>query len=325
MRNGVNRGSSLTDSGLTRRRLLGWLGALVPARILAAFPESPGSASRDQTAAVLAGFPRTSIFQTRYRADATILFCGLPLFSRSNVGSGFASVEISETAKGRAIALQFAAGSDPVRAHGLRRWGVLRESFAERAGSSEAAFSGVLTASQEESFDQAQKALNRTAAETPGVLTHGNIRGKAMLAWVDHVTLPEEGDWEKHAQSLPDLLRRHSCGLPRELEVEDQATFLHTMREARLRPGDRNRLAFVHGGKSYWLEIRRHGPSELLGVIRDADGRRSAEFRTAYAAGDLIGIPQRIEYQAKSYLRLVFEAEPHATQSIPTLFPEDAI
>ncbi len=60
----------------------------------------------------------------------------------------------------------------------------------------------------------------------------------------------------------------------------------------------------------------------LRGFVPGARFERRAEFRTAYAAGDESGIPIRIEYRPRSFLRLTFEAEGEARQPlIPSLFP----
>ena len=65
--------------------------------------------------------------------DAAILLFGAPLFTRQAAGGGYASVEISLDENATAVALQFAAGSTPARAHGLNRFGILREAVVQHA------------------------------------------------------------------------------------------------------------------------------------------------------------------------------------------------
>src|SRR5215831_6240345 len=72
---------------------------------------------------ILNGIPRTGAWVKHYQASATVVICGIPIFTRQNVGAGYASVEIG----GSAVGLQFAAGSWPERARGLNRFGVLEE------------------------------------------------------------------------------------------------------------------------------------------------------------------------------------------------------
>ena len=61
----------------------------------------------------------------------------------------------------------------------------------------------------------------------------------------------------------------------------------------------------------------------MSGLCDYPTGAGRAEFRTAYAAGDPSGIPTRIEYRPRPFLRLTFEAQPEATQPvIPSVFPQ---
>src|ERR1700722_19792184 len=143
--------------GLSRRTLLrSWLVSLLGKRSAA----STGI-GLDPVSFTLRGFAPTVAFQRRYRMDATILLLGAPLFTRQAAGGGYASVEIGAGANQRATAsaLQFAAGSSPARAHGLNRFGILREAAAERETGTELAFAGLMTRAREESFEQGRKAL----------------------------------------------------------------------------------------------------------------------------------------------------------------------
>src|SRR5271166_3843245 len=61
-------------------------------------------------------------YQRHLRVHATILLFGMPIFKRSDVGAGCATVEIGSAGNQTAgnptmIGLQFAAGSTPERAH----------------------------------------------------------------------------------------------------------------------------------------------------------------------------------------------------------------
>jgi hypothetical protein len=113
---------------------------------------------------------------------------------------------------------------------------------------------------------------------------------------------------------------------PRECNAESLVPFLYAIRSAALCEESRFRREFMHAGKPYLLETRRQSdrPCELAGAIHNASGVRTAEFRTAYIAGDPSGIPIRIEYRARSFLRLTFEYEPEANQPpIPSVFHQE--
>jgi hypothetical protein len=62
----------------------------------------------------------------------------------------------------------------------------------------------------------------------------------------------------------------------------------------------------------------------LRGEIRDDAGIKCADFHASYAMDDGNGIPSRIEYRARPFLRLVFEADPAADQPpIPSVFAKE--
>src|ERR1700733_5524291 len=140
--------------GLSRRTLLGsWLVAL-----LGKASAATTGIGLDPVGLSLRGFAPSITFQRRYRLDASILLLGAPLFTRQAAGGAYASVEISRDPDATATALQFAAGSDPARAHGLNRFGILREAVVIRkVGRGEAtdlSFAGLMTRSREESLEQ---------------------------------------------------------------------------------------------------------------------------------------------------------------------------
>lgn len=284
-------------------------------------------AAIDPVSFSLRGFARAAAFQRRYRMDAAILLLGAPLFTRRAAGGAYASVEISDDRGSTATALQFAAGSSPARAHGLNRFGILREAVVERADGTELSFAGLMTRSGEESFEQGRQALLSRVRAAEGVVARGTTSGATIQTWIDNIALSPDCDWSNVNETLGDALRRQPSAQPRQISSESAAMFLHAMRGAALCGEAVQRRKFTHAGKFYWLEVRRQPehPLELAGAIHDLKGARRAEFRTAYAAGDKSGIPMRIEYRPRSFLRLTFEAELEATQpAIHSLFHEGA-
>jgi hypothetical protein len=53
----------------------------------------------------------------------------------------------------------------------------------------------------------------------------------------------------------------------------------------------------------------------MNGTILDPSGEKVNEFSVWLDPGDPSGIPNRIEFHARSFLRLTFEAEPVAGQA----------
>ena len=280
--------------------------------------------SLDPVSFTLRGFTPTVAFQRRYRMDATILFLGAPLFTRPAAGGGYASVETSRELSvdggAMAVALQFAAGSSPARAHGLNRFGILREAVVQhgagRGDETELSFAGLMTRAREESFEQGRKALMASARGTEGVVARGRTSGTSIKTWIDTVDLSPDCNWSNMNETLGTALRREPQSAPRETAPGSATTFLNGMRTAGICRDAVIRRQFMHASKLYWLETRRHPehPLELAGAIHDLNGARCAEFKTTYAAGDESGIPIRIEYRPRSFLRLTFEAELEATE-----------
>lgn len=313
------------DWRIHRRALLrSWVVSLLGKKSAAA----PGPATFDPIAFTLRGLVAGARFQRRYRLDASILLLGAPLFTRQRAGGAYATVEIGRGKGAPAVALQFAAGSFPSRAHGLNRFGLLREAVVERPGATEFSFAGLMTRAREQSFEQARKALEAKSGGAEGVVARGTTAGSGpeitAQTWIENIDLAPGSDWSNLSNTLSDALRHEPRTPPRQTACGHATTFLYALRSAALCREPAVTREFVHAGKQYQLTTRRRPerPLELDGVIRDLAGARHAEFRTAYAAGDDSGLPIRIEYRPRSFLRLTFEVEPEATQPvIPQVFP----
>ncbi len=309
--------------GFSRRTLLrSWLVSLLGKAM--AEPVHPGF---DPVSFTLRGFVPTAGFQQRYRMDATILLLGAPIFTRQAAGGGYASVEISRDQAERAVALQFAAGSDPARAHGLNRFGILREALVLRGAVTELSFAGLMTRAREESLEQGRKALASSARGSEGLVARGRTLGSIIQTWIDAIDLAPDCNWLNLNETLSEALRSEPRTQAGETASAASTTFLHAMHSAAFSTDPICRRQFTHASKAYWLETRRHPdrPLELAGAIHDLAGVRCAEFRTSYAAGDTSGIPIRIEYRPRSFLRLTFEAAPEANQPpIPSVFQQES-
>ena len=314
-----------TGPHLARRTLLhiflGWLYAARNLRAASHLPEE------EQPRSFTRGFRLVGRFERRYRVDATVLLFGIPIFSSQGVGGGYAAAETGRCESGEATALQFAAGSWPDRCHGLNRFGVLEETHVERRGGAETvAFAGLITPSKEDDLDGAKQALRPSDGEMAVTVARGSSSGGRVRFRVGNSTVPAHSDWTALAEMLdrvspPDVA-------PQEAPLAGSTTFMQAMRCAALTEGASFRCPFIHNGKQFVLETRRKPgtATEMAGTIKTSLGVKAAEFRTAYAAGDGSGLPVRIDYHAKSYLRLTFTDEGGTTQvPIPTMFPEEAL
>jgi hypothetical protein len=308
----MGRGPELSRRSLIHS-LLGWL--CIPPTFIAAAQEPPGK--------------RGAASFRCYRVDATVLVCGIPVFVRKGVGGGYAAVETSTTGEAAAVALQFAAGSWPDRSSGLNRFGVLQEVVINRqTGRPDCCFRGLITASKEEDLGEVRKALRSSARTVEVILARGLASGGHMRTWTEAAAIPPDHTWVEASAMLGGLVRDEPRDGAHEVEVGGATTFLAAMRSAALWCQLAFDCPFVHAGKLYALEASRRAgaPGELTGVIRNNRGHKSAEFRVSYAAGDGSGIPIRIEYRPKSFLRLIFECEADGPQpAIASLFKEETL
>jgi hypothetical protein len=288
----------------------------------------PSAVRGGEIRTALEGFRRTEVFRRRYNVNATILMLGLPVFSRRDVGGGYASVELGSARGVQAVALQFAAGAWPQRAAGLNRFGVLKEALIQEPECAPASFfAGLISASGEATLEEARKALHTFAPVVDITVTRGGSSEGRAWSQTEDLPTPAPQSWMEAEGLLNQLLRRESASPIRERDAAGAAPFLGTIRRAALCSDREFRGAFFHASKRFVLEARWEGgsPRELSGVIRYASGAKSAEFRAFYPAGDSSGLPLRIEYRPRSYLKLTFEADPDAElAAIPSLFPEAA-
>jgi hypothetical protein len=258
-----------------------------------------------------------------YRADAVILLLGMTVFRRPGVGGGHASLE--ETGEGATLrrTLFFAGGSDPSRAHGLNRLGWIRETVLGAATSTpESGYFGVLTTSPEESLEHARQAV---AAPTSGSSTFSavsgrNTAGKSRSA-VTHFEYAANALWSDrglidHAQSTfhdkVDWRETAWPGAPN----QTPPTFLMQLATL-LKQRTRHAAGrYVYNEQEYLLELdtaSNRDRDRLLpvrGKIRNLHTGKESLFRVWLDDGPDSVVPVRIEYQARSFLRLTFEAVP---------------
>ncbi len=297
----------------SRRALLqGWFSGLLLSPFLS--PEASAAAFDRLVEANPAGAVRR--YQRHLRVHATILLFGVPIIKRTDVGAGCATVETGSAEDQRMIALQFAAGSTPERAHGLNRLGLMKEFVIERdARVNKSSYSGFMTSSPEKSLDQGKRAIESNGDALPCTLASGeSVEGETAVSHL-HFTVPRATGWTDTARILKKV---EGAGDPRvrseHSPVGPSATFLYAIRRAALDPAPKIRSEFCHEGKLHQLIARKQG-SSMNGTILDPSGAKVNEFAVWLDPGDPSGIPNRIEFRARSFLRLTFEADPVATQA----------
>jgi hypothetical protein len=265
--------------------------------------------------------------ERRYRADAQVLLLGLPIYHRENVGGGQASWREWQDGSRK---LEFAGYSSPERAAGLSRLGFIRElSRPSASGPGESIYFGLMTSSPEESAEEAKRALHSNAKDAMYTAIEGYASPGTVETATAHFTGPSRlpagqlGELEERARTALNQVRVEAASF----EASKAAPpVLHALAEA-LRPGSPAETRYTYGGRLYRLSLRKAADEKaavgfrergllparrpvvrVAGTIQRESGGKSIDFRLWVGEGDPHAIPLRIEYQAKAYLRLVFEA-----------------
>ncbi|MBZ5578488.1 MAG: hypothetical protein LAP40_18145 [Acidobacteriia bacterium] len=266
--------------------------------------------------------------QRRYRADAQVLLLSVPLVRWPNVGGG--SAEWREAPSLRF--LEFMGFSNPKRAAGLNRLGFLREmSRTAPDGASESLYFGLMTASPEETADDARKALHPTAADAAYTAIDGHMKEGAVETVAAHFSAPARWSVENRSDLIERARMALSTASPRPFEGDARGPalrpFLETLAEALRQPAP-TAARFAYAGRPYRLWLQKSADAKaadrfrqrgliaagakvvaVTGKVRREAAGKESDFRLWVEDGAPRPLPLRIEYRARSYLRLIFEAE----------------
>ncbi|HLI86148.1 MAG TPA: hypothetical protein VKV17_19685 [Bryobacteraceae bacterium] len=285
-----------------------------------------------------AGGGQTRAAERRYRAEAHVIVLGITLFHRADVGGGSAVWRESPLTQGGTLRfLEFTGFSLPDRAAGLNRIGFIREmARLGESGATESIYFGLMTSSPEESAEEARKAIESHSAEAVYSAIEGRVAAGEVESVLAHFSAPAK--WTiRNQDELIEVAHKALAETPKTpLEANSRAagesTFLQSLarllRESFSSGGAEQQTSYIYNGHRYRLSLRRATDakatgqyrkrgaigqgSEVLrasGQVRREAGGKEHNFRLWFDPGAEMPIPLRIEYQAKSYLHLVFDAE----------------
>jgi hypothetical protein len=225
--------------------------------------------------------------------------------------------------------LEFTGFSLPERAAGLNRMGFIRElsRFADKSPT-ESIYFGLMTSSPEESAEEARRALTAHTTEIAYSAIEGRIDMNAVETSGAHFMAParwsveNRGELVDRARSALSAASRSAAG---SVHGIGSPPFLQALAEV-LRDPLVMETRYTYSSRIYrmWVSrtpdpkvttyFRTHGligedrdVIRIAGRIRSETGGKETNFRLWFEPGEM-PLPLRIEYQAKSYLRLVFEA-----------------
>jgi hypothetical protein len=285
----------------------------------------------DRLACERSGGARAS--QSRhYRAHAVITLFSVPLFSKDNVGGGWVMAERLDADASHTTVLQFAAGSWPGHLKGFNRFGMTQEAV-RKDGSVvvESAYLSFMTASAEKSLEQARKSYGDRSATLPITVAHGASGSFRYQAVLDRLSAPSHYTWADCSRLLKEIRGRLSPAVDAAVDGNREGAlqpFLHAVRSAMTGGPESGETEFVHNARLYRLRTALTATREgmlLTGRISECQSDRTeSEFRVWFDAADEARLPERIEFRPKSFLRLVFEHDPAASEpTFPSLIQKE--
>lgn len=290
-------------------------------------------------------------FARFYRASVYISIFSIQIFTRSGVGSGFAGVDQKPTGDGSTFSVQFMAGSDPHRAHGLNRLGIIQEVVhTSNQSMTSADYFGLMTHSGEESLQEAKASIGKSTGDTIlYVASRAHLSGNKGHYTKDYFREPSSYGLSDAGQLIrtieAGLNTSHSATAAVPLSQQTE-TFLYSLLEIIRSNCSRAEKQFFYNGTTFRLvaekkldrrageEFRRVGlttrPAEieqLVGTIQNQQTESQTSFRLWFDASSQNVLPLRFEFRPRSFLKLVFDAEPTgvdpATTSISFATAED--
>lgn len=263
-----------------------------------------------------------------YRADVVVTMLGVPIFSRSGVGSAAAAIRESSAGGRKTVSIAFAGGSDAKRTHGLNYTGSTEEVMVEAgAGLMEAASFGYVTASsQEESFEDARRRVEGGKGYQHGSFVVVDELHQARQVRIRRALVPA-GSGTNFGDLTARVRSQFAEASPAAREIPDaavSATFLYSVLSAARSPERRVHGEYLHAGKRYQLDCEKTADPhtgaglaskrlvtnaadviKLSGQIHDLETRHNATFRVWMEAGN--DLPARIEFSPRGYLRISLE------------------
>ena len=275
----------------------------------------------------------------RYRVTASVSLLSIPLFSRDDVGAACLMVEELAAGTGRTSAIQFSAGSWPDRIGGFNRFGMTQEVTRHEDGAiAESAYFSFMTRSPEKNDEQAWRAFSEPSSVPILAVARGSATQSSYAFALEHLLAPQGCTW-MDCPRLMSMLRDRNGSSPRaaanERTERAYPTFLHAIRSLISAGRQSVQCTFMHNAKLYDLRAAlstADGMNLLTGRIVEHLAKHVVEqrergesnFRVWSRPNDASGLPARIEFRPRSFLRLVFEQDPSAAGPVlHCLIPEE--
>ena len=292
------------------------------------FNSTVGSLLAEETSASSGAAVPAREQSRRYSVHASIMVGSIPIFTKARVGGALLSVEVSGTPQCGAVALQFGAGTWPDRLKGFNRFGITQEIVRTEQGRlTQSSYCSFMTTSREANLSQAEQSFRSSIDSMPLTVGYGQSTADGCTDSIDHESVPVTFSWSDCPKLMDELRGRKPAASPRSAQPSQRSvlpTFLYAVRRAILSGLPRTSVIYTHTGEIYTLTTDRHavsGSAEavITGRISHEASRRETDFRLWMPAGSDEELPVRIEFRAKSYLKLMLELDER--QTLPVFNP----
>jgi hypothetical protein len=319
----------------TRRQVLALAGSALGAKLFAAI--CPARFHVDRLLESASGV-HADVYSKKYTASATIMLFSLPLVSKSGVGTGYTVIEEASAGTGRTVAVQFGAGSYPESARGLNRLGFIQEVVVEeKEAAIDCAYLAFMTTSQEKNLDQAKQALVSSGATVAYSAAQGFGQGGKFASRVDRIQFPARYTWRDIPELIGTAREEMAGGELREVNAEGVrlSTFLYAVRRALQDSRPRSATQIFFNSKRFELQTWKEKDASagahfaakklaaagsvirLNALLTEHRSGEKTPFRLWYEEGSEKFPPLKFDYQARSFLRLSFEAD--GTAAVPPI------
>ena len=191
----------------------------------------------------------------------------------------------------------------------------------------ESAYLSFMTSSPEKNAEQAWQAFADTSRGLNLAVAHGTAAPTSYASTLEHLAAPE-GCTYLDCPRLMTMLRNSIASQPSVVASQRAEhaypTFLQAVRAANLGGNNNSQCTFMHNANLYELRTTQSvvvGVKVLSGRVREPAGRSGSRgesnFQIWSHAADPSGLPWRIEFRPRHFLRLVFEED--ATAGGPVL------
>lgn len=273
-----------------------------------------------------------------YSAKAEVTILSVTVFSRPDVGGGFAALD--ESPDGRNLRLRFLSGSTPSRAHGLNRQGFIDEEQTTSGAAETVEYFGFISSNRERSLSEARAAVEKTSQSlVPYTAAKGISHGSEMTFRVAKLDLPSSFGWSHPfqlvstaADDFAAIAANGRTGKETEIQLaagDAPLTFLRALVRAIQSSDVKNRQQYAYNGNLYELETAKQQDRQtgtelvarnlaqnasdiirLKGTIVRQGENSTEQFQLWFDRSSSNPLPLRFEYRPRSYLKLLFDAEP---------------